>query len=83
MKAVSRDEQGSLSSTILMCNDALSLLCNLIVGWAVTKMGYNATFLAEAVWCAISILVFVYVDRSYLKKLQAPQSEAVAQAARG
>ena len=70
MKSVSRDEQGALSSTMLLCNDAMSLICNPVVGALVGVMGYRGVFRLETFWTLAAVVVYIILDRTALKKMR-------------
>lgn len=74
MKAVSRSEQGAMSATMLLFNDIFSVACTSIIGVVVTAIGYEKMFLALAVWCAISVVGFIILNNTFLKRLNEQRS---------
>lgn len=80
MKAVSRAEQGAMSATLLLCNDLFSVCCTSVLGVAITNVGYKSTFDGLFVWQILAVVLFVVLDKTFMKRMREARSAQSAAA---
>lgn len=81
MKLVAKSEQGSFQAMMIFCNDALSIVCNPLLGFIVGMFGYRAMWGGICIWLIAAFIGFLLLDRFFLQKLRdsaRKQAELVA-----
>ena len=81
MKCVTKREQGSLSSTILLAYDIVAVIGGPVIGWAMDNFGFRAMMIGVGVFGIFGLVSYIVMEFTLLPKIRARSALIEAQEA--